>query len=62
MKKFIDKKDKLDFIKNFSKIKVSDVCKELNIDKSNLWSGKASEEKISLVYITIIEKIRKLLL
>lgn len=50
----------LDFIKGFSKIKISTICKKLNIDKSNLWAGKASAEKIKLVKKEIINEFKKL--
>lgn len=39
----------LKFIKEFSKINVANICKELGIDKSNLWRGNASEEAVKKV-------------
>ena len=50
----------LDYIKSFSKIKVREICKKLNISESNIWSGKASKEKIKLVRIAIEKEIEKL--
>lgn len=49
---------KLNFIKNFSKLSVKSICKELNIDSSNLYRGNTSQKNIDLVYITIIKKIK----
>lgn len=51
---------KLNFIKNFSKLSVKSICKELNIDPSNLYRGNTSQKNIDLVYITIIKKIKNL--
>lgn len=50
----------LEFIKGFSKIKVSSICKELDIDKSNLFQGKSSYEKTKKVKDKIIEKYNEL--
>ena len=36
----------LDFIKKFSKITIKKICKENNINSSNLWSGRIKPEKI----------------
>lgn len=50
----------LDFIKEFSKIKIAPICKKLNIDKSNLWAGKVSSDKVKLVKDEIIRELIKL--
>lgn len=50
----------LDFIKDFSKIKIAPICKKLNIDKSNLWAGKVSGDKVKLVKEEIIKELKKL--
>lgn len=50
----------LDFIKDFSKIKIAPICKKLNIDKSNLWAGKVSSEKVKQVKDEIIKELNKL--
>ncbi len=50
----------LDFIKDFSKIKIAPICKKLNIDKSNLWAGKVSSEKVKLVKEEILKELKKL--
>lgn len=52
----------LKFIKSFSKIKISEICKKLKIDKCNLWANKTSHENIKLVKEEIIaeyERIKK---
>lgn len=46
----------LDFIKEFSKISISSICKELNIDRSNLLNGITKEKNIILVKNKIISK------
>lgn len=43
----------LEYIKKFSRIKVSDACDKIGVKRNNLWSGKASKQKI--------KKIRKIL-
>ena len=50
----------LDFIKQFSKIKIAPICKKLNIDKSNLWAGRISDDKIKQVKNEIIKQYNKL--
>lgn len=45
----IEVNEDLLYIKNFSKIKVENACKRLGIDKSNIWSGKASKANIKRV-------------
>ena len=37
-------------IKNISKISISDICKELNINRSNLLNGKTKIENEKKVY------------
>ena len=57
------KKDSKDliFIKKFSKISVSKICKELNINTSNLFSNRTTENNITLVKTEIIKKVLTLL-
>lgn len=52
--------DNLNWIKNFSKIKISEICKELGIDRSNLLNGRLSSEKELLVKETILKKLEEL--
>lgn len=54
------KEKNLKFIKDFSKIKISNICKELNIDKSNLWRGTLSNEKIEIIKNEIIKKYEEI--
>ena len=49
----------LDF-KEFSKISISSICDEVNVDKSNLWAGKASAASTELVKNKILEKLKEL--
>ena len=56
----MNKEKDLKFIKDFSKISVASVCKELKVNKSNLWAGNASVENTNKVRITIEERIKKL--
>ena len=48
------------FIKNFSKIKVSRICKDLKINKQNVFSNKASRETIGKVKNQIDVEIKEL--
>lgn len=46
----------LEFIKGFSSISVNSICKDFNINRSNLINNKTQQEKIEVVYdILIIE-------
>lgn len=49
------KEEDLEFIKAFSKLSVTQVCRDLGIDKSNVYTGKASAEVIS----SVAEEIKK---
>lgn len=46
----------LEIIKSFSKIKIKDICKKLNIDSSNLWRGNTSKRNIEKVLEEIIKE------
>lgn len=50
----------LDFILSFSKISISSICKELNINRSNILNGKASEETIKLLYDELKKKLEEI--
>lgn len=52
----------LDFIKNFSKINIKDICEKTKIDRSNVLSGRASKEKIKIIRKTIEHELAKLYL
>ena len=56
MSKYLDK------IKKISGIKISKICNQLNIDRSNLLNGRTTEENEKRVYEKIMyeyEKIKK---
>lgn len=54
------KNDLFFYIKNFSKIKISAICRKLNIDRSNLLNGRTSEENLIKVKEEIESEIAKL--
>jgi hypothetical protein len=56
----VNKEINLKFIKEFSKITIAAICKELGIDKSNLWRGNASEEAVKKVREEIEKRIHEL--
>lgn len=51
-----------EFIKEFQKIKLTDICKKYNITLSNLISGTTTEENYKKVKYEIIEMILSLLI
>lgn len=53
------KLEEIDYIKNFSKISISSICKELKIDRSNLLKGKTTKANTELVKNTLIKKLKK---
>lgn len=54
------KNDLFFYIKNFSKIRISAICRKLNIDRSNLLNGRTSEENLIKVKEEIESEIAKL--
>lgn len=52
----------LEFIKNFSKINISGICRELGIDRANLYNGKTSIENVHKVKRAIEDKLARLYL
>jgi predicted transcriptional regulator len=52
----VNKKRDLEFIKAFNKITLTEICKDLNIDKSNVYRGVASAKNIKLVKDEIIKR------
>lgn len=56
----MNKEEDLEFIKNFSKISIASVCRELEINKANIWSGNASEVNIHRVAEELRKRIRNL--
>lgn len=54
-------KDKyLYYILQFSKISISSICKELNINRENILNGKASEETTKKLYDELRKRLTKL--
>lgn len=51
----------LKFIKQFSKINITQICKDLNINRSNILNGSASEETTRLLYDEIKKELIELL-
>lgn len=50
----------LEWIKEFSKIKIMTICRDLNINKPNLWTGKTSAENIAKVKKEIQRRLQEL--
>lgn len=57
----MSKEKDLKYIKDFSKITVSGVCKELGINRANVLIGTASEKNIKAVKDRLKEKIEELI-
>ncbi len=51
----------LDKIKAISRIKITEICKELKINRSNLLNGKSSLKNEKLVYLELKNKINKII-
>ena len=56
----MSKEKDLQFIKNFSKIKIGLICDDLKIDRSAFWKGEIREEKITAVKNEIIKRVKAL--
>lgn len=56
----VNKEIDLKFIKEFSKITIASICKELGVNKSNLWRGNASEEAVKKVREELERRIEAL--
>lgn len=54
------KEKDLAFIKAFSKITIQNICKELQVNKSNVWRGNASAEAIKKVREEIEKRIQQI--
>ena len=55
------KEEYLKFIKEYSKISVSKICREKGIDRSCVMRGKSSEEKTKILYDELINELKQLL-
>ena len=51
----------LEFIKAFQKIKLTDICKELGINYSNLYAGRTTNKNVARIKQNIIDRINKLM-
>lgn len=56
----MSKENDLKYIKDFSKITITGVCKELNVNRSNVLNGRASSEAVEAVRKRIEEKLKEL--
>lgn len=56
----MDNNSDLEFIKNFSKITIKDICKKAKVNKANLYTNRASKENINKVKRLIESEIAKL--
>lgn len=56
----VNKKNYLDYIKEFQKIKLSKVCKDLGVDRTNLIKGLASTEATKKVKEEIERRLKEL--
>lgn len=50
-----------EFIKRFTNIRISDICKELEVSSSNVSSGKISNENLRKVKNKILEELLELI-
>lgn len=55
-----EKEKNLKFIKNFSKIKVTTICKKLLIDRQNVLNGKTTSKNLKNVKEEIESEFAKL--
>ena len=51
----------LEFIKSFSKITITDACRELGVDRQNLYKGKTSKKNEMKVALLLIKKFYSIL-
>lgn len=57
----VNKKVDLDFIKGFSQITITKICKDLNVDRPNLIKGNASSETTRKVKDELEKRLKELL-
>lgn len=56
------KQENLNYIMKFQGIKLTSICKKLNINIQNLYHGRISAEKVSLVKLEIQKQLVDLVL
>lgn len=52
----------LEYIKKFSSITITDVCKKLGVDRSNLLNGRTSKKNMKLIRKGLESEVAKLYL
>ena len=57
----VNKKVDLDFIKGFSQITITKICKDLNVDRANLLKGNASSDTTRKVKDELEKRLTNLL-
>lgn len=55
-----EKEIEYNYIMNFSKIKIKDICEDLNIDVHNLYNKKTKKENYKLVREEIDSRYKKI--
>jgi len=56
------KSEDYQYIRSFSKISIANICRKLNINRSNIMSGKTKEKNYNLVKREIEKEIAKIYL
>lgn len=56
----MSKIEDVNFINNFSKIKLSEICRNLKVDRTNIFYGRCSDKKIHEVRKQIEHEIAML--
>lgn len=56
----MSKEKDLKYIKGFAKINISQICKDLKINRSNLLNGRASDKNTELIKNEIEKRIDEL--
>lgn len=51
----------LEFIKNFSSISVSKICKDKKIDRSCVMRGRSSEQRTKELYDELLKQLKELI-
>lgn len=56
------KEKELKFIKEFTNINITDICKELGVQPNNVYAGKAKKETYSNIRYCIYRELFKIIL
>lgn len=56
----MENNEDLEYIKKFSQITIIKACKLARVNKSNIWTGKASKKKIKKVRKILESEVAKL--